>query len=69
MPHPKAWFLSRALRDRASATHPLWQKVQTFADQCAKLYPYVDKNDKGMLRRDVPKTPCDLFLEFFPLTW
>jgi hypothetical protein len=41
--------------------------VQTFADQCAKLYPNIDKNDKGMLRRDVPKTPCDLFLEFFPL--
>jgi hypothetical protein len=44
-----------------------WQKVDSFADQCARLHPNIDKNEKGSLRRGVPKTPCDLFLEFFPL--
>jgi hypothetical protein len=44
-----------------------WQKVDTFADQCTRCHPNIDKNTAGRLRRDVPKTPCDLFLEFFPL--
>jgi hypothetical protein len=44
-----------------------WQTVDTFADQCTRFHPNIDENTRGMLRRDVPKTPCDLFLEFFPL--
>jgi hypothetical protein len=44
-----------------------WQSVDTFADQCTRFHPNIEKNAKGRLRRDVPKTPCNLFLEFFPL--
>jgi hypothetical protein len=44
-----------------------WQKVDTFADQCTRFHPNIDKTTNGRLRRDVPKTLCDLFLEFFPL--
>jgi hypothetical protein len=44
-----------------------WQKVDTFAGQCTRFHPNIDKNTKQRLRRDAPKTPCDLFLEFFPL--
>jgi hypothetical protein len=44
-----------------------WQTVDTFADQCTRVHLCMDKNSRGMLRRDVPKTPCDMFLEFVPI--
>jgi hypothetical protein len=44
-----------------------WQAVDIFADQCTRAHRSLDKTSRGMLRRDVPKTPCDMFLEFVPI--
>jgi hypothetical protein len=53
--------------DYSQLTAGDWQKVDKFADQCARLHPNIDKHEKGRLRRDVTTNPCDLFFEFFPL--
>jgi hypothetical protein len=44
-----------------------WQSVDTFADQCTRAHRILDKESRRMLRRDVPKPPCDMYLEFVPI--
>jgi hypothetical protein len=44
-----------------------WKQVAAFTDQIPLRYPTFDSSARGMLRVNVPKTPCDLFLAFFPI--
>jgi hypothetical protein len=44
-----------------------WKHVATFTDQIPFRYPTFDSYAQGMLRVNVPKTPCDFFLAFFPI--
>jgi hypothetical protein len=44
-----------------------WTRVNEFSDQCLADHPAFDIDRPGRLRGFVPKTPCDLFLAFFPM--
>jgi hypothetical protein len=43
-----------------------WKMVASFENQIVSNHPAFDVKDSGKLRRNIPKTPCDLFLTFFP---
>jgi hypothetical protein len=44
-----------------------WQSVTHFDDQLIARYPNFDIHVSGRLRVNIPKTPGDLFLAFFPM--
>jgi hypothetical protein len=51
----------------ASTVASDWLPVADFEDQVTTRFPTFDIGESARLRGNVPKTPCDLFLAFFPL--
>jgi hypothetical protein len=44
-----------------------WRPVPDFDDPVTQSHPSFDVDNPGRMRSDVAKTPCDLFLAFFPM--
>jgi hypothetical protein len=44
-----------------------WKMVASFENQIVSTHPAFDVKDSGKLRRNIPRTPCDLFLTIFPM--
>jgi hypothetical protein len=53
--------------DIAGVTAADWRPLAAFDDQLTQRHPAFDFDNPGRLRSNVPTTPCDLFLAFFPL--
>jgi hypothetical protein len=44
-----------------------WRPVPDFDDPVTQRHPSFDANHPGRMRSSASKTPCDLFLAFFPM--
>jgi hypothetical protein len=44
-----------------------WRPVPDFDDPVTQRHPRFDVGNSGSMRSSVAKTPCDLFLAFFPM--